>query len=1513
MAVTIVLLHGDSLYQRVIEPYQEVSFGSHKKDDVFVEGFLQSQIVFKMRNDVVSLKAQKVYNFDKDAVPYETFIILDNATRTAIYLSRLTVSSNQTIKLPYNCMLKFGRSANNDVIMKVPFVSGTHFILRVEGGNVRVEDNGSTNGIYVNGKRVKVARLKSGDTLSILSINIKLLNGVLYFENIGALLTINKIGSGSFANITSHAQGQVNHLKYRRSPRTQEKLPSEDIVLANAPMKGQKFEKSRGMLNSLVGTGVMFASSMLTTAASPALLAARAASLVSPVTSMASSSGANKRRKKSLEQYEAMRREKYGAYIDDQKARIETVAKTQRDILTRENPTPKECVDILNGLKRNLWERMYSDRDFLDVRLGMGYENLCVPVKARTDTGTVQMENDEARELCEQIIEETKIVDNVPARLPLLKYNTVGFVGNRDKTISLVKNMLVSLTTAHCFEDVRVVGLFDKEEEKTWEFMKWLPHIWDNNKQFRYLAFGEESSRGVCEVMNDILKQRKEALKESSYNKSVPSPYYIIIFGSSKIAEREEIMNSLFENTPCMGVSSLFLFNDMYLLPHDCKYIVDVDNEPCAYERNEANNKFYFTMDNRLPDTVVDSFARRMSAIELEGFTTEVGLPNSLTFLEGFGVETVEQLDVLHNWNSSKPQKSLAAPIGVLNGGKQFFFDIHEKGHGAHGLVAGTTGSGKSEVLITWILSMAVLYHPYDVNFVVIDYKGGGMANRLEALPHVVGKITNIGSNIGRSLASLEFENKRRQLLFEKYGVDNISKYQEMYKAGKIFEPMPHLVIVADEFAELKKNEPEFMAGLINVARVGRSLGVHLVLATQKPGGIVDDQITSNVSWSICLKVQNVNDSREMIKRPDAAKLTQAGRAYIRVGEDIYFDLFQSYWSGAPYFGGQNKGATTENMVRIVDISGRRIKTTSDRTKKMKSDVDEITAVIRYLNAIAAENNIHKLNGPWLPELPENLYLSDITGDIGFDGSEWNGQQKWLSVPIGMYDRPKTQEQGIQYLDFALEGHCGIYGAPGTGKTTMLKSIVMSLCMLYKPSDVSIYILDCGGWSMSAFSNMPHVGGVALDTEEEKFLKFEKLINEEFEARKKSFLKNAVSSLSAYREAVSDDMPAIIIAIDNMAPIFDLYPDFENLLVTIAREGATYGIYMIFTANSTSGVRYKIMQNIRGAIAFELTDKGDYSTLVGRLDGVTLSNVIGRAFFKGTPPVEFQAALYANGQTEREKTLSVQDISMQMNSAWDGPRPKPIPVMPETVSVEMMEAEYCSRYVIPFGIKYSDIRPATVDLSDNYSMVVAGSIGTGKSMLLGKTIQMVNNKFSDTKIFVFDSTRKSLSSFSNSAYKYTTSDNDESVSSMLAELIDYLNVRKRAQNQSRQIEGESFDEKRFIADYEMLCIVIDDLRDFIDAVSDANKNSMERICRLAQNLGVIVIAGGRSADLVKYNEFESLTRVIIGNQNGLAIDGTPAQHSYFQNKLKYNEKDIDAGEGNGYLFINSNTEKIRLI
>ena len=819
MAVTVVLMRKDELFRYRLEEGHSVTFGSHKKDNVYVEGFSQSQIAIRYLPSGITLNAVKAYNCEMTDVPLDSMIILDKNECTILYISSFSDRSEKKIRLEYGSVLKFGRTGDNDVMLKFPFVSSLHFILRYEDGVVRVEDTENANGLYLNGKRIKKAKMKSGDVLSILSISILLINGELYFENTGNKISID------YARIESKNGFSAEHardgMKYKRSPRMQQKLPSEDIILAAPPASHRKYEKSRGVIASLFGSGAMFGASMLTGTMSPALLAARAASLVMPISSVASSGSNDKKRKKSLEQYEAMRHEKYGAYIDEQKARIEAIARIQREILTEENPDPEICIENVAHLNRSLWERMPSDRDYLDVRVGMGYEKLCVNVKSRTDSNGFQLESDEVRELTDKIIEETRIVDNVPARISFVHNNTIGITGNRGKTINLIRNMLISLTSQHCFSDVKIVGFFDEEEREIWESLRWLPHIWNEDGEYRYLAYNVKNMHEICDVLSDVMKVRKDRERGYCSNKPIiAKPYYIVLFGSKKMADSEPFVKELLESDASAGFTSLFLFDDIYSLPNECKFIIDLDNGPYAYAKNESNNKFYFTPDLPVSTEKFDEYARSISAVELDILASEAGIPDSVTFLEGYGVKKVEELNVSDRWKTSEPYNTLAAPIGAMAGSKVFSLDIHDKHHGPHGLVAGTTGSGKSELLQTWILSMCVCYHPHEVTFVIIDYKGGGMANLLEPLPHVVGKITNIGSDITRSLLSLKSESIRRQKIFEKVGANHIDKYQKMYREGKVSEPMPHLIIVSDEFAELKKAEPDFMAGLVSVARV---------------------------------------------------------------------------------------------------------------------------------------------------------------------------------------------------------------------------------------------------------------------------------------------------------------------------------------------------------------------------------------------------------------------------------------------------------------------------------------------------------------------------------------------------------------------------------------------------------------------------------------------------------------------------------------------------------------------
>src|SRR5690625_5015012 len=279
-------------------------------------------------------------------------------------------------------------------------------------------------------------------------------------------------------------------------------------------------------------------------------------------------------------------------------------------------------------------------------------------------------------------------------------------------------------------------------------------------------------------------------------------------------------------------------------------------------------------------------------------------IPEKVTFLEMYEQDDASKLNILENWKNNNPAKSLEAPVGLKSKDDLVYLNLHERAHGPHGLLAGTTGSGKSEFLQTYILSMAVNYHPHEVAFLLIDYKGGGMAQPFRNLPHLLGTITNIeGSRnfSNRALASIKSELEQRQRLFEKYEVNHIYDYMHKYRYGIATEPMPHLFLISEEFAEVKDEEPEFIDELVIAARIGRSLGVHLILATQKPGRVIDKQIWSNSRFKVALKVQDEQDSKEILKNGDAANITVTGRGYLQVGNNEIYELFQSAWSGAPY------------------------------------------------------------------------------------------------------------------------------------------------------------------------------------------------------------------------------------------------------------------------------------------------------------------------------------------------------------------------------------------------------------------------------------------------------------------------------------------------------------------------------------------------------------------------------------------------------------------------------------
>ncbi len=1500
MKMTLVFLYDQKLYQFELELNKIVSIGSHKKADIFIPGFEEYPIFVKWTVKGIRLKTKNAYAYDLGHyIKLNTVLLLNE--KTFLYFSPYMSDLPVTVKLPYDCSLSFGRDEYNDVVIDLPFVSSKHFTLKRESGTVRVEDNDSSNGLFLNGQRIKKAIIRSGDVLSVLSVNIVLESGELYFRNVGKKITVN-INKNNAKGQQYVSEGKYSEvLSYKRSPRAIVKLPSEDIVLSAAPSKGGKYEKNRGMLSSMLGTGTMFGASLLTSSFSPALLAARSASIVSPIIGVASSSKSEKKRKKSIEEYESLRQKKYGEYIEDQKAKIEAVADKQREIINAENPSPDKGLSILFNLYTNLWERIPSDHDFMNVRIGMGYDDLCVSVKSPFDGNNFQMEDDEVKELAEQIIEETRIVDNIPARLCLLD-NTVGFIGQRQKTIQIIKNMIVNLSVVHCYEEVKIVGMFDESERNIWRSLRWLPHCWSKNKNSLLLAFGAENTHNLLESLSSVIKDRMSK-KNTDNGKTLP--FYLFIFGSKDIAVGEDIVHTLEVSKAGSGISSVFLYDDIIYMPKECRMAVNVD-DCCYYEIKNSGEKKFFTEDEPITENKFEVFARRMSAVCMESDSEDAKMPESLSFLEGYNVKTVEELRVIDRWNNSEAYRTLSAPIGVLSNGKDFCLDIQQTAHGPHGLIGGATGSGKSEFLRTWILSVALNYHPYDVSFIIIDYKGGGLANFIDPLPHIAGVITNIGNNISRSLVSLNSEAEKRQRLLDEcsklvgYNVSDINEYQKLYHKGIIDEPLSHLIVIVDEFAELKKDRPEFMESIVSISRIGRSLGIHLVLTTQNPGTAVDEDTRNNSSFRICLKVKESTASKQVIGTGDAALITDPGRGYMAVPPVVYV-LFQSYYSMAAYSPDTTDESKIEGMISIIGDSGKRIKIRSEKKKDSDDSNSEMSVIVQYILDEAEKAGIRKLPGPWLPELPKRLTADDLAAPKNVNSG--------ILLPVGLFDIPKRQMQGTQYIDLESESNLAIYGAPGTGKTTLLKTIVMAICKYYTPEDISVYILDFGGWSMSIFASMPHVGGVALDCEEEKFGKFIKMMNDEFENRKKLFFKASVASISAYREATGNILPAIIVIVDNIVPSFELYPDIEAMFVKIVREGLNYGIHLIYTSNSTQGVKFKIVQNVQGIISFELTDSSEYTNTVGRVDagGIKALEIPGRAMFRASPPVEVQIAECVSGRSDKEKNEKIRKFIEDIDRSWNGYRPRHIPVMPEHVDFRTICVGYRNISEIPVGVSFDTTEPMYVDLTDSRMMLVAGGVRSGKSNILCFIAQMIHEKFPDSLLIVFDGKERALSSAESISRYYLLYDDHGGI----CELIDKMSKEfdKRQENiRSAKRTGTS------VPVFVPVCIIIDDICECMRSMNENDYVFLEKMSTLPSGMGVLTFSAGRYTEVDKAKNIDSFVQAVVKAGKCLAMGGAPSDYSSMYNMdISYSERGIQAGAGNGFIFSDGKCQKIKLM
>lgn len=1181
-----------------------------------------------------------------------------------------------------SAVITIGREKNNDICYSNNFVSGNHAEITFSPNGIFIKDNESTNHTYVNGKVIKEQRLLIGDVVYIMGLQIIITKRGLFLNNPDGNVKIQTTCLQEF-HTTAYQDKDEDEFEeipteyYYRALRFKHDVDEYELKV-DAPPNNQDNDEmpmimligpSMTMGMASVASGLFAVTSAIergnVSSAIPSLvmcISMLLGTLMWPVITKMYQKRLRKRK-------EAKRQETYTAYLNQLEQLVQQETENQEQILRSNDINTDICVNRIMSNPPQIWERTPKHTDFLSLRLGYG--NLPLKAKIQYSERKFTVEQDNLTEMMYEFGEKNRELKNVPICLSLVERFVSGIYGDKDILHTYAKSLILQLVTLHSYDEVKIVLIYDESRNNDFSFVRWLPHSMNNERTVRYIATNSEEVKELSGALDSIIEYRKDL---SDNKLEDENPYFVIICLDKELASKAECVRRVLENKQNIKFSVLSVYERLVDLPKECMAVAeinensgnltiinDVSELPLSFKIDASQSVDIQNITDILANTFVDTSG--------SSFT----LPKKYTFFEMLDIGMIEHLNIADNWASNDPTKSLAATIGIDKYGEPFKLDLHERAHGPHGLVAGMTGSGKSEFIISYILSMAVNFHPYEVAFILIDYKGGGMAKSFENIPHTAGVITNLdGNGIKRSLASMRSELHRREKIFrdtsKNCNVSNIDiyKYQKLYREGKVSEPLPHLFIISDEFAELKKEQPDFMTELTSTARVGRSLGVHLILATQKPGGVVDDQIRSNSRFKICLKVQDSGDSQEMLGRPEAAALVDTGRFYLQVGYNELFEIGQSAWAGAPYYPSQKTIKDRDDAVSVINTNGRVI--AEANTNCFSSFIDppkQLDVVTEYIAKYCEKEHINRWK-MWLDPIEPLIYVDKLAEK--YKGTAFGRFE--LAPIIGEYDDPAHQKQDVLRLPLTADGNAIVYGSAGNGKAMFLEAICYSLMQEHKPDEVNIYIMDFGAETFTAFAESPFFGDVILSYEAEKVNNLFKLMLGKLETRKK-ILAEYGGSLVQYNEQAYKPEPNIVVIINNYAAFSELFEDRLGDLIYLTREGTKYGIYFILSCTGTNNVRFNMLQNFKLLYCLQMNNTDDYSSVVGKTEGLYPEKFKGRGIFRIDKDtlVEFQTASIVESDPPYPAIRSFCAKQAEMYSEYQAQR---VPVLPQKVTEQFL-------------------------------------------------------------------------------------------------------------------------------------------------------------------------------------------------------------------------------------------------
>lgn len=1013
----------------------------------------------------------------------------------------------------------------------------------------------------------------------------------------------------------------------------------------------------------------------------------------------------------------------YREQVDSYKQRFDGATEQLENALVTETQTRREAYPdasavaaIAIGPGRRLWERRRRDPDFLDLRVGVA------DLPSQLEVEAPNADDSAARSTAVS----NRTLYSVPATFSLLDAGVAGIAGPRDSVDGLTRWLVMQMASHHAPRDLSLTLLTSKSASH-WDWFRWIPHAMPAETDSMVASVGNDPDTVAARLgeLASLVRARKAATGNTRPDRA-SFPAVVAIVDDARSMRALAGLAQVLKDGPDVGVFAICSAEEDRFLPEECTAVIAIDPIEPAFLTLRASG--HAAIPGVLADTVTAGYAtgvaRALSAIrDATADEGDVSLPESARLLDILGMEPPSSDAVRARWVLEGRTTKMA--VGIGSSGP---FELDLRRDGPHGLVAGTTGAGKSEFLQTVIASLAASNRPENLNFVLVDYKGGSAFKDCVRLPHTVGMVTDLDAHlVERAIISLSAELKYREHVLAGVGAKDIEDYCDLYDKGEAAAPLGRLVIVIDEFASMARELPDFVTGLVNIAQRGRSLGIHLVLATQRPSGVVSPEIRSNTNLRIALRVTDVGDSADVIDSPEAAKIskTTPGRGYARLGHSA-LEAFQ-----AGRIGGRRPGSRPDKLPPpyVAEVAWGQLgysPPTSPRAADTDQSVETDLAVL--VDAVRSAAELEKVSpqrSPWLPALPERLLLGDVVRPN--TPSEESGLL--ASIVYGLTDLPGQQRQAPAL--FALSGgHLTVIGSARSGRSQILRTIAASAASEISTKDLHLYGIDCGNGALGALTSLPHCGAVAAASQPERTSRLLGRLSKEVERRQLVLGAGGFADITEQRRAAqpSERLAHIILFLDRwegfVARLGEL--DGGRLVDAVAgllRDGTAVGVHVIATGDRTLGSG-KIGSLCDNKLAMRLADKGDYTYVGINPRQMPDSLGPGRAFATDTM-AEIQVALLDadDSGTAQARALQAVGGAARRRDADTPTTQSPFRVdeLPTRISYSDAKGyrkDVDGNLLVLAGVGGDELAALGPDLGANPTFVVAGPAKSGRSAAL---------------------------------------------------------------------------------------------------------------------------------------------------------------------------------------------------